>query len=157
MALKADRRVFAENIRYISDAAVTKGAALTTGAQPSGAGVGQATNEAAPVAAMYTGAPPSGTKFVGLSLDAVVAIDTTVTPRTSYPVTTRKVGEPFCVLESGEVWTNMITGTPALFGDAYLATASTFGTAAVNGNAAVGKWMSTKDTNGYALLQIRVV
>ena len=157
MALKPDRKVFAENIRWKSEAAVTAGAALTTGTQPSGAGVGQATNLAAPVARMYTGAPATGTKFVGIAMDDVVNFDTAVTPRTSYPPTTRKVGEPFLVGESVEVWTNMITGTPALEGDAYLAADSTFGTTAVNGNGVVGKWKSTKDADGYALLQVKTL
>lgn len=157
MALKPNRTVFAENLRWKSEAAVTAGAALTTGTQPSGAGVGDAVNLAAPVAKMYSGAPASGTKFVGVSMDDVVAFDTTVTPRTSYPPTTRKVGEPFLVGEYVEVWTNMITGTPALEGDAYLAADSTFGVTSVNSNGVVGKWKSTKDADGYALLQVKTL
>ena len=158
MALKADRRMLApENIRYVSENAITEGAAVILGTQGTGDGVGQALNEAAVVAKSYAGAPPSGTKFLGVSLDEVRVIDTSVTPRTSYPTTTRKVGEPFAVAEYAELWTNMIVGNPAIEGDAFLAADSKFGTASVNSNPVVGKWKSTKDANGYALLRIKVL
>jgi hypothetical protein len=158
MALKADRRMLSpENIRCVSENAIVKGAAVILGTQGTGDGVGQALNEAAVVVKSYSGSPPSGTKFMGVSLDDVVPIDTTVTPRTSYPPTTRLVGEPLAIAENAELWTNMIVGTPTLEGDAYLAADSKFGVTSVNSNGVVGKWKSTKDTNGYALLQVKTL
>jgi hypothetical protein len=157
MARKAHYRPFApENTRYVTDAVADDGCAMILKAsQPSGGGVGQALDGQRLVAAAYAGAPPSGTKFLGVALNQVKNVDLSTYPRSSFKPTDTNVGEPVAIGEWCEVWTNKITGTPALEGDAYLAADSTFGTASVNGNGVVGKWKSTKDSDGYALLQVK--
>ncbi len=87
----------------------------------------------------------------------VINYDPTLVPRSVLRPSQQFVGENVLVAEIAEVWTNEITGTPTLHGDAFLATGSTFGTVTVNANPVVGKWMSTKDSGGYALLLVNVV
>jgi hypothetical protein len=158
MALKPTRRPLApENHRFVLAGPAEQGAALILGVQPSGAAVGVAHNEAAPVATTYVGAPPSGAKFVGVALDNVVNFDPSRTPRTSFPPTTRRPGEPVAVAEYYELHTNMVVGNPTAETPAFLAADSKFGTTAVSGLPAVGTWKSAKDADGYALLQIKVL
>lgn len=159
MALKSTRRVVLENpTRYKTDAVVAQGSALVLKtSQPSGAGVGEATNDERIVAVNYSGAPASGSKFLGVALDEVISLDLSKYTRQTTKTTTRVIGETLNVGEIVEVWTNKVTGTPTPMTDAFLAADSTFGTVSVNSNPAVGKWMSSKDADGYALILIKVV
>lgn len=157
MAIKADMRLVMHNIKYKSDAAIRAGSAVIFKTQTSPGGQGQGINEKATVVTNYAGAPPSGTKCVGVAINDVISTYADTLPRTLLRPSQQFVGEPVLIGEIAEVWTNEITGTPAQLGDAYLAAGSTFGTTSVNSNPVVGKWMTTKDTDGYALLFVNAI
>ncbi len=156
MAIKADMRLVMHNIKYKSDAAIRAGSAVIFKTQTGSGGVGQGINEKATIVTNYTGAPASGSKCVGVALNEVISTYADTLPRTLLRPTQQFVGEPVLIGEIVELWTNEITGTPAQLAPAYLATGSTFGTTSVNSNPQVGTWMTTVDTDGYALLLVNV-
>lgn len=156
MALKGDRDIYMTNPDFICDVAAEAGQVLIIKAtQPSGRGVGQAINDAAPVATLSS-SPPSGTVVAGLLLTDVQDIDEAVQHR-NYQKVTQVKNENACLLTNGYVWTNKITGTPAIGGAAYLAANGTLGTSQTNSIPAVGEWKSSKDTDGYAKVYIKLV
>lgn len=155
MALKPYSRVTAEHVRYISEGVVGAGYGVILGATQVTGG-GQVINENALIAAQPTGQSLVSGKFLGVAFAPVVALDQTLYTRAALPTTTQIVGEPFPVVNDGEVLTNAITGTPTPEAPAYLQADGTFGPTQVDSLAAVGKFKSRKDADGYAVLAVKV-
>lgn len=156
MAVKGDRQINATEIRYISEAAMEAGICVVVkSSQPTGRGVSPGYNDAAPVAVKVSGTPASGTRPIGMLLDNVVSIDPTKQHR-NYQRVESLIGEPMCVLTDGWCRTNMITGTPAAGDPAYLGVDSTFDTTQRNSIPAVGKFVTAKGTDGFAIVSVKL-
>lgn len=173
MALKSNQKINSETTRYATHSSLSPlmaGSTTTTifaGAavilaptQPTGLGgtqgSGQAINGDALICMAYTGSPASGVGFLGVCRTEVKNWDLTKVPRTVLRPTEAVIGEPVLIGNDCEVWTDQITGVPTPGAAAYLATGSTFGISAVNGNPSIGKWLTFKDAAGFALLSIKV-
>lgn len=156
MALKGDRAVYITDIRNICDTTGEAGTLMQLKAtQPSGRGVGQGINLGAPVAVPVTGTPASGTRILGVLVDDVVSIDP-VRQHRNFQRTEQLVGENVCLLKDGYCRTNKITGTPAAGDTAYVGTNGTFSNSQTNSIPAVGKFDTSKDTDGFALVTIKI-
>lgn len=156
MALKGDREVRATNIRHICDTTGEAGVLMILKAsQPSGRGVGQGINDSAPVAVPCTGTPASGARVLGVLLDDVKGIDP-ATQHRNFQRTDQLVGENVAILCDGWVRTNKISGTPAAGDTAYIGTDGAFANSQTNSIPAVGKFDTSKDTDGFAIVTVKV-
>lgn len=158
MAIKSDREVYKTEIRFTCDASGVAGEMLKfKGTQPTGAGVGQGINASAPVATpIGTGTPASGTRFAGVLMGDVVSIDVTKQHRNFQQPMTQLIGENVCLLTEGKLWTNMISGTPAAGDPAYVQGAGKVGPTQQNSLPQVGRFLTSKDSAGYALVDYNV-
>lgn len=156
MALKGDRAVYQTNIRHICDTTGEAGVLMILKAtQPTGRGVGQGINDSAPVAVPCTGTPASGTRVLGVLIDDVKSIDP-VTQHRNFQRTDQLVGENVCILTDGWVRTNKVSGTPAAGDTAYIGTDGAFANSQTNSIPAVGKFDTSKDTDGYAVVTVKL-
>lgn len=160
MALKADRYEESTDISYFyTTGTATRGGVvcLDTGAvgQVSGAAMDQGENAVSYQAAEATDIP------VGILLNDVVNKDLTRTHLNQFKDEVQKGGK-VTVMTRGWVLTSMVQGTPKA-GDLAFAdpqTAGYIGTSGVNttasGNLAIGRWMSRKDSDGYAKVHVNL-
>ncbi len=158
MALKTDRQLNVTTIRFTCDVAAEEGQFLIYKAsQPTGHAVGQGINELAPVATTQTGTgnPPAGTAIAGLLVTPVVSIDVNRQHR-NWNKTEQLVNENVLLLTDGEVWTNSINGTPVAGSGAYVGPSGKVQTTQVNSIPAVGKFLTAKDADGYALVSVKM-
>ena len=163
MALKADRYELQTDISFFYDAGTaTRGGIVCHGTVGSGAAMDQGVNLVEYPTVSITSTP------VGILLNDVVNKDLTRTHLNQHKDEVQKGGK-VTVLRKGYVVTNNITGTPAVGQVAYIATGATAGnisakshadwTGAVlsgSGHQAVGRWLSTKDEDGYAKVEINL-
>lgn len=156
MALKGDRAVYETNIRHICDTSGEAGTLFQLKAsQPTGRGVGQGINFSAPVAVPVTGTPASGTRIIGVALDDVISLDP-VRQHRNFQRTDQLVGENVCLLTDGYIRTNKIVGTPAAGDTAYVGAAGAFSASQTNAIPAVGKFETSKDTDGFAIVTVKI-
>lgn len=156
VALKGDRAVYITNIRHICDTTGEAGTLMQLKAsQPTGRAVGQGINDSAPVAVPVTGTPASGIRVLGVLLDDVKGIDP-VTQHRNFQRTDQLVGENVCILTDGFVRTNKITGTPSAGDTAYVGANGTFSASQTNSIPAVGKFETSKDTDGFAIVVVKI-
>ena len=156
MALKGDRAIYITNIRHICDTSGEAGTLMQVKAsQPTGRGVGQGINGSAPVAVPVTGTPASGIRILGVLIDDVVSIDPVKQHRNTQR-TDQLVGENVCIITDGFVRTNKITGTPAAGDTAYVGANGTFANSQTNSIPAVGKFETAKDTDGFAVVTVKI-
>ena len=159
MALKADRYEESTDISYFYTAGTaTRGgvvcldAAALAGA--SGAAMDQGENSVSYQAAATTDVP------VGILLNDVVNKDLTRTHLNQYKDEIQKGGK-VTVMTRGWVVTSNVTGTPKA-GDLAYASETTgeistvAADATASGNLAIGRWMSRKDSDGYAKLYVNL-
>ena len=163
MALKADRYELQTDISFFYDAGTaTRGGIVCHGTVGSGAAMDQGVNLVEYPTVSITSTP------VGILLNDVVNKDLTRTHLNQHKDEVQKGGK-VTVLRKGYVVTNNITGTPAVGQVAYIATGATAGnisakshadwTVAVlsgSGHQAVGRWLSTKDEDGDAKVEINL-
>lgn len=144
-----------------SDAAVTRfKAVIHKAAQPDGAASGQNVGDQMAVAAMYSGTPASGSKFVGIALADVIDANLTQRPRSGLKPSTQVVGEPFPIGQFCEllVPSTVVTGTPTPNAPAYLGANSTFAVTNPNEDLpAVGTFQTAPDADGNVLLLVKAV
>lgn len=156
MALKGDRAVYITNIRHICDTTGEAGTLMQLKtSQPTGRAVGQGINDQAPVAIPVTGTPASGTKILGVLLDDVKGIDP-VTQHRNFQRTDQLTGENVCILTDGFVRTNKIVSTPSAGDIAYVGANGAFSASQTNSIPAVGRFETSKDTDGYAIVVIKI-
>jgi hypothetical protein len=150
MALKTDRYEMQTDISYFMTSAQSRGgvASLVTGG--SGAAMDQGVN------LVSYAALPANAKPVGLLLNDVVDNDLTRVPPNRYKNEVQ-VGGKVTLLRKGYVVTNMILGTPAAGGSAFIGHSGNIATTNIGGNATViGMFMSSKDQDGYAKVEINL-
>ena len=159
MALKADRYEESTDISFFYNAATaTRGgvACLADLGLASGATMDQGANLVSYQQVTAATAIP-----VGILLNDVVNKDLTRTHLNQYKDEVQKGGK-VTVMTRGWVVTNNVTGTPTAGALAYAdsATAGNVTAAAVDpavsGSAIVGRWMSRKDSDGYAKLYVNL-
>lgn len=156
MALKGDRAVYITNIRHMCAVTGEAGTLMqVVASQPTGRGVGQGINDSAPAAAPVTGTPASGTRILGVLLDDFVSIDP-VRQHRNFQRTEQLVGENACILTDGYVRTNKIIGTPAAGDTAYVGSYGYFSNSQTNSIPAVGKFDTSKDTDGFCVVTVKV-
>ena len=157
MALKADRHVETTDISffYNEGTASRGGVVIYDGNQlASGAAMDQGENLVKYATATDTSIP------VGILLNNVVNKDLTRTHLNQHKDEVQKGGK-VTIMTRGTVVTNMVTGTPTPGALAYASTTGTIGVSAgsnstASGNLCVGRWMSRKDADGYAKLQVNL-
>ncbi|NBP00570.1 MAG: hypothetical protein EBU90_10680 [Proteobacteria bacterium] len=157
MALKSDRYELQTDISFFyNDGAVTRGGVVvhdTTAG--SGASMDQGVN-----LVKYTTATSSNVP-VGILLNDVVNKDLTRTHLNQYKDEVQKGGK-VTVLRKGYVVTNMVTGSPAA-GDPAYACSATAGyirkdaaSAAASGALLIGRFLTSKDADGYAKVEVNL-
>ena len=157
MALKSDRLELQTDISFFyNDGAVTRGGVVvhdTTAG--SGAAMDQGVNLVKYKTVAETDVP------VGILLNDVVNKDLTRTHLNQHKDEVQKGGK-VTILRKGYVVTNSITGTPGS-GDVAYADKSAAGnicntpsTAVASGNLAIGRFLSGKDEDGYAKVEVNL-
>jgi len=147
MALKGDRHELDTDISFFINVTAEKGQLLCTSTVASGAAMDNS-------AALATTA--SGTNIpLGVILNDVVNIDQT-RQHLNWHKDEVQLGSKCTILTKGTVVTDQITGTPTAGMVAYLNTGGTVGAQAHGETAAVGRFLSTKDADGYAKVSINL-
>lgn len=157
MALKADRHEETTDISYFYTAgtATRGGVACLSAVGASGAAMDQGVNTVVYKQAGATDVP------VGILLNDVVNKDLTRTHLNWYKDEVQQGGK-VTVLTQGYVVTNNITGNPTPGQVAYadFVTAGNISNVAFNaaasGNHAIGRFMSAKDSDGYAKVRVNL-
>jgi len=155
MALKADRNELDVDISFFYNAGTAeRGGVVALSSAGSGAAMDQAGAKVAYTAAANDVIP------VGVLLNDVVNLDLTRQHINWHKDEVQKGGK-VAILKKGYVVTNMITGTPTAGALAYLDDA-TAGNLTIKSQVDsteyihVGRWMSTKDEDGYAKVEINL-
>ena len=157
MALKSDRLELQTDISffYNDDTATRGGIVVHDTTAGSGAAMDQGVNLVKYKQATATDIP------VGILLNDVVNKDLTRTHLNQHKDEVQKGGK-VTVLRKGYVVTNSITGTPVAGKVAY-ADSATAGnirtdaaTAAASGNLAIGRFLSSKDEDGYVKVEVNL-
>lgn len=155
MALKADRHELDVDISFFyNDVAVERGGVVVLDTVGSGAAMDQAGAKVKYAAAANNLIP------VGVLLNDVVDLDLTRQHINWHQDEVQKGGK-VSILKKGYIVTNMITGTPTAGALAYLDDA-TAGNLTIKANVDsteyihVGRFMSTKDEDGYAKVEINL-
>lgn len=158
MALKSDRFEFQTDVSFFMNEVAERGGIVSYGAgtSPSGAAMDSALNLVTYVA------NPSGKVPVGLLLNDMVNIDLTRQHINWHKNEIQKGGK-VTVLRKGYVVTNQIStsGTPTAGAYAYLAESGLISTSGKAlsldaGAQPIGRFMSSKDSDGYAKVEINL-
>ena len=154
MALKADRNELDVDISYFMNETAERGQIVVISTAGSGAAMDQAGALVTVAAASTTNIP------VGVLLNDVVNLDLTRQHINWHKDEVQKGGK-VAILKKGSVVTDQIEGTPTAGALAFLDDADT-GKFAVAGSVAdtkyspVGRFMSTKDEDGYAKVEVNL-
>lgn len=147
MALKGDRNVLETDISFFINVTAEKGQLLCVSTQGSGAAMDNSSSLA--TTASGTNVP------LGIVLNDVVNIDQT-RQHINWHKDEVQQGGKVTILTKGTVVTDQITGTPTAGMVAYLNTGGTVGAQAHGESLAVGRFLSTKDADGYAKVAINL-
>ena len=147
MALKGDRNVLETDISFFINVTAEKGQLLCVSTQGSGAAMDNSSSLA--TTASGTNVP------LGIVLNDVVDIDQTRQHINWHKDEVQKGGK-VTILTKGTIVTDQITGTPTAGMVAYLNTGGTVGAQAHGVTLAVGRFLSTKDADGYAKVAINL-
>ena len=153
MALKADRQINAYEIQFHLPDISERGVIVSFSGSTSGVNPDSTDNT------VHVPASPSGMVPVGMLLADVVSLDLSKYARNVYK-NEQVSGEKVPLATKGWLVTDKIYGTPAIGGTAYLgysgylSPTSTDGNESDEGNAVVGKFLSTLDENNYARVAI---
>ena len=147
MALKGDRNVLETDISFFINVTAEKGQLLCVSTQGSGAAMDNSSSLA--TTASGTNVP------LGIVLNDVVDIDQTRQHINWHKDEVQKGGK-VTILTKGTIVTDQITGTPTAGMVAYLNTGGTVGAQAHGESLAVGRFLSTKDADGYAKVAINL-
>jgi hypothetical protein len=154
MALKADRYEFQTDISFFYNAGTaTRGGVVIHETAGSGASMDNGVNLVKYAAVSGTSVP------VGILLNDVVNKDLTRTHLNQYKDEVQKGGK-VTVLRKGYVVTNNVTGTPAAGSVAYAChvTAGNLrgDSPGSSGNLAVGRFLTSKDEDGYVKVEVNL-
>ena len=150
MALRPTRNEFLTDLSFFMNETSERGVMCVASTQGSGAAMDQ--SEAAVKVASAVGDKP-----VGLLLNDVVDLDLT-RQHINYDQDEMQKGGKVLLLRAGFVVTDQISGAITL-GDAvhFVDDGRICSAAASSHSAQVGRWLSKKDSDGYAKLQINIV
>lgn len=155
MALKGARHIdpYGTNIEFFMNVTGERGIVLVHDTS----GSGEALDQGVAVVKIPTGTA-SGTVPAGLLMGDVVNKDLTQTHLNSYKDEVQ-VGSKVCLLRKGWVVTNMITNgvAPTAGSDAYCDQDGKLRITNTGGLTKVGKFLSSKDEDGYAKVEINIV
>ena len=150
MALKPDRIELQTDVSFFVTGTPKRGgiASISSG------GSGVSMDDSAAVVSYA--AVASGSKPVGLLLNDVVDLDLT-RQHINWHKDEVQTGGKVTLLQVGQVTTNMVDGSPSAGDVAYVAASGYIGNDADGGNnAAVGRFLSGKDADGYAKVAVNI-
>ncbi len=152
MALKGDRHILYDDIKYFCNDVTERGVVLVhSGSGSSGLNMDDNT-----LNVVYLASNPSGLKPAGLLLNDFVNVDET-RYHINFHKDEQRIGSKAHLLKKGWVVTNKVSGTPGAGDTAYLSSNGTIAPGQVNSGApTVGKWKSKKDSDGYAVLEVDI-
>ena len=150
MALRPTRNEFLTDLSFFMNETSERGVMCVASTQGSGAAMDQ--SEAAVKVASAVGDKP-----VGLLLNDVVDLGLT-RQHINYDQDEMQKGGKVLLLRAGFVVTDQISGAITLGDAAHFVDDGRFCSAAASSHSAqVGRWLSKKDSDGYAKLQINIV
>lgn len=155
MALKPDRIELQTDVSFFMNSTATRGgvASVTTG------GSGVALDDSAAVVSYA--ATTSGSKPVGVLLNDVVNLDLT-RQHINWHKDEVQVGGKVTLLQVGQVVTNMVTGSPSAGQPAYVGASGNFSATPPSDAGTedeayrVGRFLSSKDSDGYAKVAVNI-
>jgi len=155
MALKADRHEFLTDVSYFMNETATKGVIVSHVTATSGSGA--ALDDSNAVVQLPNNANGSGETPAGLLLDDVVNLDLTRQHLNQHQREVQ-IGGKVVILKNGFVVTNSIeTGyNPVPGAPAYFTTDGELNSTSTN-STQVGRWMGSKDSDGYAKVAINIL
>lgn len=151
MALKPDRVEHLTDLSFFMNETADRGIVVVHDTGGSGAAMD---DSAAKVKIPSAGV--SGTKPAGLLLNDVVDIDLT-RQHLNYHKNEVQKGGKVLLLRRGTVVTNEVSGSPTIGADAYFNVAGELTATAVANSTKVGRFLSLKDADGYAKVEINIV
>jgi hypothetical protein len=151
MALKPDRIESHTDISYFMNVVGERGGVVVHGTS----GAGASMDDASALVAYPTGVV-SGTKPAGVLLNDVVNLDLT-RQHLNWHKDEMQVGGKVTLLRQGQVTTNMVASgqSPSAGGDAYYDGNGLFTTVSTN-STKVGRFLSSKDSDGYVKVDINI-
>lgn len=149
MALKGDRHEFDTDISYFMNETASKGVIVSVNTQ----GSGSAMDSSFALATVKANA--SGVFPLGVLLNDVVDIDQTRQHLNGHKDEVQKGGK-VTILTKGFVVTDKISGTPTAGATAYLANSGLISATQAAGALPVGRFLSTKDADGYAKVSVNL-
>ena len=148
MALKPDRIEAYTDISFFMNSTGERGAIVVHVSGGSGVSMDDAN------ATVEYAANQSGTKPAGLLLNDVVSLDLT-RQHINWHKDEVQIGSKVTLLRQGQVTTNRVTGTPTIGADAYYTASGVLTTTSTN-STKVGRFLSTKDADGYIKVDINI-
>lgn len=150
MALKSDRFEFATDISFFMNETATRGGVVSLSTGGSGAAMDQSQ------ALVTYAATPSGKMPVGILLNDMVNLDLTRQHLNQYKNEVQK-GSKVTILRKGYVVTSNIQGTPAAGDSVYVAHSGNVANSdVIGGGSVIGRFLSSKDQDGYAKVEINL-
>lgn len=149
MALKGDRHELDTDISYFMNETATRGVVVSVSTQ----GTGAAMDSSSSVATVA--AEASGSKPLGILLNDVVNIDQT-RQHINWHKDEVQQGSKVTILTKGFVVTDQIDGTPTAGQVAYIADSGKISGSQDGTAPAIGRFLSTKDADGYAKVSINL-
>lgn len=149
MALKGDRHELDTEVTYFVNETASRGAVVSISTQGSGSAM-DSSSALATVAAEASGALP-----LGILLNKVVNIDQT-RQHLNWHQDEVQQGGKVTILTKGFVVTDQISGTPTAGQTAYVADSGKIAGTQDGTAVAIGRFLSTKDADGYAKVSINL-
>lgn len=149
MALRSDRNELDVDISFFMNETASRGIVVCI----STAGSGAAMDDSA--ALVVSDPSASGAVPMGILLNDVVNLDQTRQHINFHKDEVQKGGK-VSVLRKGWVVTDQVTGTPTAGQTAYLANSGQLSATQAGGTVAVGRFISVKDADGFAKVDINL-
>lgn len=149
MALKGDRHELDTEVTYFMNETASKGVVVSVNTQGSGSAMDSSS------ALATVAASASGAAALGVLLNDVVDIDQTRQHLNWHKDEVQK-GSKVTILTKGFVVTDKISGAPTAGQTAYLSASGLIKGSQDAGAPAIGRFLSTKDADGYAKVAINL-
>lgn len=149
MALKGDRNELDTDITFFMNETAAQGVVVSVSTQGSGSAMDNAS------ALATVAAEASGAVALGVLLNTVVDIDQTRQHLNGHKDEVQKGGK-VTILTKGWIVTDKISGTPTAGQVAYLADAGLIAGTQDGTAPAIGRFLSTKDADGFAKVSINL-
>lgn len=149
MALKGDRHELDTDISYFMNETASRGVVVSVSTQGSGAAMDNAS------AVATVAAEASGAIALGVLMNDVVNIDQT-RQHLNWHKDEVQQGSKVTILTKGFVVTDQISGTPSAGDTAYLADSGLIAGSQDGTAPAIGRFLSTKDADGYAKVSVNL-